>query len=187
MAREDVPPDEAERISNHSRFITSRSDDLWSKALALRGTGSNKDVRVASIAPLKPEPLAGATEINLSTMFGVDAMGCEDCASITSPAAFFADLLQILETNKAVVEGEKSSSTMLDMLLKRRADLSKLQLSCANTNILVPYVDLINEVLESAVWNIVTGKLLQTHVPPINVEEGDKDEDYLLQPHNTNL
>ncbi|RDW68823.1 uncharacterized protein DSM5745_08583 [Aspergillus mulundensis] len=182
-----VPLERAERIYNHSRYIVSRSDDLWTKALALRGTGSNRDVRVASVAPLQTEPLTGGTEINLSTLFGVDAMGCEDCASIMSPAAFFADLLQTLKLNNAIVDGKASDSSLLDELLKRRADLSQLQLSCANTNVLVPYVDLVNEVLESAVWNIEKGTDHQPQVPPIDAEEDDKDEDYLLQPHNTNF
>ncbi|KAL4902113.1 hypothetical protein BDW74DRAFT_181276 [Aspergillus multicolor] len=187
IMRRGVPLERAERIYNYSRYIVSRSDDLWTKALSLRGTGSNRDVRLASVVPLQTEPATGATEINLSTLFGVDAMGCEECASIMSPAAFFADLLQTLNANNAVVNKNVSGSSMLDELMKRRADLSQLQLSCANTNVLVPYVDLVNEVLESAVWNTENGTDQQPQIPPIDAEEGDKDEDYLLQPHNTNF
>ncbi|THC93212.1 hypothetical protein EYZ11_007317 [Aspergillus tanneri] len=57
------------------------------------------------------------------------------------PAAFFVDLLYKLN--------KKASPTMLDKLFKRREDLKYLQLSCANTKVLVPYIDLVNEVLES--------------------------------------
>jgi hypothetical protein len=43
------------------------------------------------------------------------------------------------------------TNTALDVLLKRRPDLQHLQLTCANANTLIAYLDLANEVMESFV------------------------------------
>lgn len=44
-----------------------------------------------------------------------------------------------------------SNSTALSVLLKRRPDLTHILLDCQNTNSVMPYIDLVNEVLENAV------------------------------------
>ena len=41
--------------------------------------------------------------------------------------------------------------SVLDVLLTRRPDLGDVELSCANTNTTLPYIDLVNEILEDAV------------------------------------
>ena len=71
---------------------------------------------------------------------------CEQCRSIYSPAAYLVDLLQFLDPK---IPG--SGITPLDVLIARRPDLAHIQLSCENTNTMLPYVDLVNEVLESYV------------------------------------
>ena len=40
------------------------------------------------------------------------------------------------------------------MLLHRRPDLANLELTCANTNTVLPYIDLSNEVMESFVVHL---------------------------------
>src|ERR1051326_5071359 len=39
-----------------------------------------------------------------------------------------------------------------DVLFERRPDIGEIELSCQNTNIPLPYVDLVNEILENAIW-----------------------------------
>src|SRR5205807_5490976 len=41
--------------------------------------------------------------------------------------------------------------TVLGALIQRRPDLADLELSCENTNIEIPYIDLVLEILENAV------------------------------------
>ncbi len=80
----------------------------------------------------------------LVDLFGsFDLCDCKHCRSVLSPAAYFVDLLQFL--NPPV--GKKP----LDVLLKRRPDLEHIQLTCENTNTPLPYVDLVNEILEAYV------------------------------------
>ncbi len=83
------------------------------------------------------------------TLFGsLDYCECRHCRSILSPAAYFVDLLQFLETASL---GEENG---LEALLGRhRPDLARIQLDCPNTNTPLPYIDLVNEVLENAVIN----------------------------------
>ncbi len=71
--------------------------------------------------------------------------GVEDCRSVFSPAAYLTDLFNFLDH---VPSGAGSG---LDDLLSRRPDLQWLALSCANTNVSVRYIDLVNELLESTV------------------------------------
>ncbi|KAF7586481.1 hypothetical protein BBP40_008806 [Aspergillus hancockii] len=175
-----VPQERARRILNHASTIAARSEGLRMAALKARGTGSSMDVSLAAI-----EPLGDSTddqEINLTTMFGMASMGCEDCASVTGPAAFFVDLLYTLKQISTAPDNSKAD-TLLDRLLERRADLENLELSCANTNVLVPYVDLVNEVLESVICNIN----YVTHIQPFNAKEGDTSDRNLVQPWNTNF
>lgn len=78
---------------------------------------------------------------------GLDLCDCAHCRSVLSPAAYFVDLLEFLGHSTKNAAGEKP----LDVLLGRRPDLADLPLTCENTNTTLPYVDLVNEVLESYV------------------------------------
>jgi hypothetical protein len=82
------------------------------------------------------------------TLFGsLDMCDCEACASITSPAAYLADILNFLGTEVAVAQG----LTPYDVLIKRRPDIRHILLNCDNANREVPYIDLVNELLEDEV------------------------------------
>src|SRR6185503_1368967 len=78
---------------------------------------------------------------NLTALFGsFDLCDCQHCRSVYGPAAYLVDLLQFI--------GEEAASKPLDVLLARRPDLAHIKLSCENTNTPLPYVDLVNEILE---------------------------------------
>jgi len=74
---------------------------------------------------------------------------CQWCQSIHSPAAYFVDLMQFVEKYvlKKHFSGSKASHVL--NLKIRRPDLWTLPVTCENTNTLVPYLDIINEILES--------------------------------------
>jgi Tc toxin complex TcA C-terminal TcB-binding domain/ABC toxin N-terminal region/Neuraminidase-like domain/PA14 domain/Salmonella virulence plasmid 28.1kDa A protein len=95
--------------------------------------------------------LAGAMTVlgnhvpNYAELFGSpDLCECEHCRSVHGAAAYFVDLLRFLW------RGEPNSlgRTPLDQLARRRPDLLHLPLTCENTNTVIPYVDLANEVME---------------------------------------
>ena len=121
--------------------------------------------------PVMPAPAvddeADGTQVALRSMIGSrqtatlealfgnqDYCACEGCASMYSPAAYLVELLQLLDGGRPNAAG----TTALDVLLERRPDLGEIELHCDNTDVIVPYVDLVLEILESALagdsaWN----------------------------------
>ena len=84
---------------------------------------------------------------NLETLFGPgDSGACEACESVLSPAAYLVDLLEFLD-----VDPPGGGRRPLDVLLERRPDLQHIALSCENTEVELPYVDVANEILEHIV------------------------------------
>ena len=92
--------------------------------------------------------------VDLEALFGPQtSCACEDCRSIHSPAAYFVDTLMFLgDANRDALFGRsKLSDDARHAHMPRRPDLGEIQLSCANTETVLPYIDLVNEVLEYAV------------------------------------
>src|SRR6266487_539267 len=89
---------------------------------------------------LKPFP-------NLQTLFGSDSYcACQDCQSVLGDAAYLVDILEFLSHRSA-----SNGLYVRDVLLARRPDIAQIELSCPNTNTALPYIDLVNELLEDAV------------------------------------
>lgn len=110
----------------------------------------------------------------LEGLFGnLDFPSCEHNASLLSPAAYFVELLEFLK------EGNPEAR---DVLLKRRPDLEYLELSGENTDIILPYVDLVNEILEYQVVN----NLSLDGFTGYNMEPGVQTEDLLANPQHVN-
>lgn len=74
---------------------------------------------------------------------------CEHCQSIYSPAAYFVDLMQFIDRYVVSKHFTGTKSNHVLNLKVRRPDLWSLPLTCENTSTLVPYLDIINEILES--------------------------------------
>ena len=74
---------------------------------------------------------------------------CEHCQSIYSPAAYFVDLMQFVQKHVLTKHFSGSRASHVLNLKVRRPDLWTLPLTCENTSALVPYLDIINEILES--------------------------------------
>jgi hypothetical protein len=86
----------------------------------------------------------------LETLFNnLDFCACEHCKSVLSPAAYLVELLEFLDLSDIPHDGENP----IEVLLARRPDLQHLLLSCENTNVALPYIDLVNEILEHYVVN----------------------------------
>src|ERR1700687_148602 len=106
----------------------------------------------------KIEDIISTNRPDYAALFGsVELCDCQDCRSIYSPAAYLVDLLQFLGPNIPgitpldVLIGNNKKTWPDDgkPIVGRRPDLAHIQLSCENTNTTLPYVDLVNEVLES--------------------------------------
>ncbi len=99
---------------------------------------------------------------NMQALFGsLDFCECEHCRSVLSPAAYLVDLLQFLDRKEKDWEyfttkwrkdhGEEYTNKYahpFEALTARRPDLANLPLTCANTNTALPYIDIVNEILE---------------------------------------
>jgi len=139
----------------------------------MRGTGlaiiDGQQTREERITALQTVADQKAVPLNLSTLFGsMDYCECEDCLSVYSPAAYFVDLLQFLRNNDLGPDPASSDTdpahnknihqgiagTPLEKLFRRRPDLGCLELTCENTFTVLPYIDLVNEVMESFVVHL---------------------------------
>ncbi len=122
-------------------------------------------------------------------LFGdADFCECSECTSVYSPASYYVELLQYLRNNNLDPYNSKTkkkendiTNTPLEKLFKRRPDLGFLELTCKNTNTILPYVDLVNEVMESYLVSDVDHKITK----PFNVEDETSGE-LLSEPQHTN-
>jgi Neuraminidase-like domain/Putative peptidoglycan binding domain/Salmonella virulence plasmid 28.1kDa A protein len=103
---------------------------------------------------------------SMTGLFGsLDFCQCQDCRSVLSPAAYFVDILHFLDPDpndwQSIITDWQNShngtaypfGTPFAALTARRPDLPNLNLSCENTNTALPYIDVVNEILEYFVAN----------------------------------
>jgi hypothetical protein len=150
------------------KFVAHAAPALGGEAVAREAFRRSEQVHTATLAiatnhlvtATAPEvfavprsgPAAGLAPVtslpNLTTLFGpADTAACEQCESVLSPAAYLVDLLEFLD----VAPPGGGATTPLQVLLGRRPDLQHIALSCENTEVELPVVDLANEILEHVV------------------------------------
>ncbi len=133
----------------------------------------------ASSALDDPTKQAIQRDQSLATLFGSqDYCAIEDCTSVLSPAAYLCDLLLWLRNHQLT----GPFPTALDALFARRPDLGHLLLNCPNSETPLPYIDLVNELLEDAVsppatpvWKQATQTAAELRAGPEYVNEGAYD------------
>lgn len=158
-----------ERVWEKSSQITSVTFNVFTLAkkiestppvLALSGTVEQYNQAKESLGLLlKDYP-------TMESLFGsLDFCECEHCRSVLSPAAYLVDLLRFIDpaetvwaqaltdwknkhNGKAYDGPDYNYLKPYDALVSRRPDLAHLALTCENTNTVVPYIDLVNEILE---------------------------------------
>jgi len=143
-------------IRNEQALTTMRST-VRGAGLAIIDGKRTREERIAALQKVADEK---AAPLNLETLFGsLDHCECDDCLSVYSPASYFVELLQFLRNNDLDPNnpntGQKSiAGTPLEKLFRRRPDLGCLELTCENTFTVLPYIDLVNEVMESFVVHL---------------------------------
>ncbi|MBR7837209.1 hypothetical protein KDL01_28285 [Actinospica durhamensis] len=106
----------------------------------------------------------------LAQLFGPqDYCDCGDCQSVLSPAAYFIDLMHFTDqyVSTPVFVTPKLTNHPL-YLQNRRPDLWTLQLTCDNTNTLIPYLQIVDEVLEAALTKLLGKDPYQVLSDPTN-------------------
>jgi Tc toxin complex TcA C-terminal TcB-binding domain/Neuraminidase-like domain/Salmonella virulence plasmid 28.1kDa A protein len=129
------------------------------------------------------------SRLSWDLLFGdADVCECGECNSVYSAAAYFVELLQYLRNNNIdsnqtgplVIQKDDPKSiagTPLEKLFQRRPDLGCLELTCKNINTVLPYIDLVNEVMENYVAYHKT--------KAFNVSEDETTGELLSQPQHT--
>lgn len=108
-----------------------------------------------------------------------DYCDCEACKSILSPAAYFTDLMLFVRKHVSEKLFIPSRTTHPLYLKRRRPDLWTLKLSCQNTNTEIPYLQVVNDVLE---------KYLGHEIPSADIYETLRTADWSCrQPFNLAL
>ncbi len=143
-------------------------------------------------------------DLNLENLFGsMDQPVYDESTTVYGAASYLVELLQYLRhsvadgqnasTNDAPVDltrqGDLGSikGTVLEKLFQRRPDLGNLQLTAENTDTVLPYMDLANEIMESFIVNMDSfpSDPRQAQIDVFNVGSQNSAE-LLSQPQNTN-
>ena len=117
----------------------------------------------------------------LEELFGnMDYCSCDHCKSVLSPAAYLVELLQFIDLSGIPHAKSNPIDVLLgkpDVLTGRRPDIQHIQLTCENTNMALPYIDLVNEILE---YYIINGNL--TDLKGHDITEETKQAELLAEP-----
>lgn len=150
-----------------SRMIYARSQEYALTTshnyATIRDTfwGNFDDFDVSNTDPLLVNDLRKID--GFGDLFGPqDFCDCEQCRSILSPAAYFVDLMHFIEqhVSKPVFINPNKQNHPL-YLKNRRGDLWKLRLTCENTHTLIPYLTIVDEVLENYLKTVVSGDIFE--------------------------
>jgi hypothetical protein len=133
-------------------FTGAKQLDTQPEIFALSGSSAARQSARKAISQAFP---------TMADLFGsLDFCECDDCRSVLSPAAYLVDILHFLDPDPAdwqsTLNAWKNShgnqnyafGTPFQALTARRPDLPNLNLSCENTNTTMPYIDIVNEILE---------------------------------------
>ena len=177
------------RIRNEHALMGFRETYRGSGLRAVDGDESDEDRKKAVADALADKNLP----FNLEALFGSqDMCECSHCTSVLSPAAYYVELLQYLRSNNTASDDPRSLvGTPLEHLFARRPDLGCLELTCENTNTLLPYVDLANEVMESFVvhrdkYAAETSAPKRVTLDVYNVD-GETSGELLAEPRHPNV
>jgi hypothetical protein len=202
-----VPAERAELILSIARGIAHQDEVIWTSrfkdhqsaapetspralfttfASAIPSTTASTSQRTTDLIPSSasdPEAtLSIGSGVSLTSMFKIRRTECCDCSSATGPAAYFVYLLQKLA---GVPIAKESKVSLRDRLFDRRPDLQHLELSCANVKVRIPYIDLVNEILEAVLCKCA--KLDDKSHLPYDMGDDDTSEGSILRPRNTLL
>ena len=152
------PAGEAEWVYGQSQSVASVTFNICSSAIQMDTAPPVYSLSASSTQRQAAKSALVEQFPSIATLFGnLDYCQCRDCSSVLSPAAYFVDVLQFLGNSAANAQGY----TPLDVLIGsqngslpgRRPDLGALPLTCENTNTAMPYIDLVNEILEYYIAN----------------------------------
>lgn len=151
---------EQQFVRSYSQALAGEGGAETARQIHRRATGIVEHVRLHAMNALSLNDASFAASPVISTaplnfyddlpsyeeLFGsLNYAQCQECQSIFSPAAYFVDLMRLIDGYVTKPGHERLS------LRARRPDLWALPLDCDSTNQEVPYLQIVNQVLEAQV------------------------------------
>lgn len=172
------PPAESRLVYRRASQVGSVTYNLFAAAKKMDGDPSGPVFSGAAAARKGARQDLVKRIPTMESLFGsMDFCECEHCRSLLSPAAYLVDLLQFIDpdptqwSNKVAywsqthggkayphVDAGGTALRPYDVLRSRRPDLAHIPLTCENTHTAMPYIDIVNEILE---YYVAKGKLEQ--------------------------
>lgn len=139
-------PDIAAGVYDNASAVTAKVQHVFAN---LHGMVASPHYSNALFNNVSPELEAYTQGIpSYQDLFGtLDFCSCEHCKSVLSPAAYFLDIMRI--TDDYITDPNINSIPPGLSLQERRPDLFNLLLTCSNTNDLLPFLQIVNKVLEA--------------------------------------
>jgi hypothetical protein len=168
---------EASRIYGNATQVSSIIYNIFGMI-----TGLSSNVPVAGISSSPQEHEIDRNDLikqfpTMEELFGsMDFGEVDHCCSLLGPAAYLTDLLQLIDIGG-------NNETPYDALTARRPDIPNIPFTCENVNTALPYIDLVNEILEYYVAHNTLEEIPE-NAPPA-YETGDASTAELLaEPQN---
>lgn len=133
---------EAEALHKRATGIRNSTMQLWASVNGTVASPYFRDSAIDSVSEQLKQTFQNLP--SYQDMFGsLDYCRCEECRSIFGPAAYLVDLLRIIDQYVTKPNGLTIPPDFL--FTARRPDIGDIPLTCAKTNTIVPYLQIVNE------------------------------------------
>jgi hypothetical protein len=140
-------PETAEKIYNSALNIKERTMNLVATVHSVVASPHFRASRAHNVSEATVKEFEDLP--SYQEFFGsLNYCDCDECKSILGPAAYLVDLLRIID--KSITKSNPDISEGLK-LFDRRPDIENIELTCNNTNSTIPYLQIVNMVLENTV------------------------------------
>lgn len=150
-------------------FLQSSLDQMYDGAITTYFTGvavafSLWDTQV-TVSSIYSTPAEANPEWRTLFPNTLDICCCDHCNSVFSPAAYMVDCLEILR---------RQNPNVFNWLKLKRPDIWQIELTCKNTNTSLPYIDIVNEVLEDMMAASISGTTAMPNITAYNTSWDEK-------------
>ncbi|WP_139487949.1 neuraminidase-like domain-containing protein [Brevibacillus dissolubilis] len=145
-----------EEVANHiydkASEVRAKTLHLWANLQSVHGSPHTQAMRVNSVRVDDQAQLVAALPSYQEIFGSLNYCECDHCKSIFSPAAYLVDLLRMVDSYITQLNPNTIHTNW--KLDSRRHDISTLPLTCENTNATVPYLSIVNTVVENLIRNL---------------------------------
>lgn len=131
-----------ETATSVTSYVTMSTMEIFTEMTSDKvggGTGVWTAYPAPPVGSVDPQPVPDPFA-EWRTLFGsLDSCVCCHCESLYSPSAYLVDTLRFLKSNVAAHDA---------LINGRRPDIKNIELTCDNSDIPLPYIDIVNELLE---------------------------------------